>query len=530
MSDDKGAARSRKIYVGTCGVFLGAGIVSLNQRLLATGLPDVRGALGLGVDEAAWIPTAYNMALMFMGPFSVYFGGLLGARPVLLSSGAIFTVVSIALPFAPNLGTLFVLQALAGLASGTFYPLSLTFALKNLPARYTIYGIGAYSMELLSSLSIATPLQAWYVEHWSWRWIFWTGAVLTPLMTFCIHLAIDPLPKRTGPRPKASWVAFLYFSLAFALIEGALEQGERLDWLGSGTIVAMLAGGATLLLAGLLRRWWSPNPLVDLGFLNKRNTLILGTGLFTLRFTLLSILILVPGYLGAVPGYRSLETGRVLLWLVVPVLIMGVSAAQLMKWIDGRLIGSAGLALVAIACLMNAQLTTAWAADQFWWSQLLLACGLAMVFVGQIGMIGQQALETNSLSNPVAILTYAAYFQVIRLFGGQIGVSAMQRLLAVRARFHSSIIGSTVEAGGFLTDERLRTLSTNFAASSAGMEESQGRAVAMLGSEVGRQALTLSYMDGFILVACVCTGMMFLYACVKRMKIYYDSRQMVATA
>src|SRR5947209_18704624 len=71
-------------YIGTLGVFLGAGISTLFGRLLSVGLPDLRGALGLGVDEAAWIPTAFNMTLMFMGPFSVYLGGLLGVSRVLL--------------------------------------------------------------------------------------------------------------------------------------------------------------------------------------------------------------------------------------------------------------------------------------------------------------------------------------------------------------------------------------------------------------------------------------------------------------
>src|SRR5215471_20653957 len=73
-------------YVGTVGVFFGAGIATLNGRLISVGLPDLRGALGLGVDEASWIPTALNMAMMFMGPFSVYVGGLLGPRRVLLWS------------------------------------------------------------------------------------------------------------------------------------------------------------------------------------------------------------------------------------------------------------------------------------------------------------------------------------------------------------------------------------------------------------------------------------------------------------
>src|SRR6476469_10048053 len=134
-------------YVGTLGVFLGAGIVTLNGRLISVGLPDLRGALGLGIDDASWIPTSYNMALMFMGPFSVYLGGLLGPRRVLLYSATIFILCSILLPFSPNLQTMLCLQMISGLASGTFYPLTLTFALRALPMRYVIYAIGIYSMD-----------------------------------------------------------------------------------------------------------------------------------------------------------------------------------------------------------------------------------------------------------------------------------------------------------------------------------------------------------------------------------------------
>jgi DHA2 family multidrug resistance protein len=137
-------------YIGTLGVFLGLGIATLYGRLLSVGLPDLRGALGFGVDEASWIPTAYNMALMFMGPFSVFVGGLLGVRRVLLWSAPIFVVTSILLPFSPNLTVMLTLQVIAGLSSGTFYPLTLTYALRALPLRYTIYGIGVYSMDLLS--------------------------------------------------------------------------------------------------------------------------------------------------------------------------------------------------------------------------------------------------------------------------------------------------------------------------------------------------------------------------------------------
>ena len=528
MSAGKGQNdSSSRVYLAACGVFLGAGIVSLAQRLQSTGLPDVRGALGLGFDEGAWISTAFDMALMFMGPFSVFLGGLLGPRRVLLCSGAVFTIVAILLPLVPDLQALIVLQVIAGLAAGTFYPLSLSYALRILPPRYAIYTVGAYSMELLSTLSIGTPLEGWFVEHWSWRWVFWTGAALTPVMMICIYLAVPPAPKPEGPRPRLSWRGFLFASLGLSLILGALEQGERLDWFGSGTINAMFVAAAVLLLAAAVHRWSSPNPMVDLGFLLKQNTLIIGAGLFVLRFLLLGILVLIPGYLGTVQGYRPEQTGRVLLWLAIPVLVMGVCAANLMRRIHPRLFVAVALTMVAGACLMDANLDSAWAADQFWWSQLVMASGLAFYFVGEIGTIVQNALEVGAMSSPIKTMTYAAYFQTIRLFGGQVGTTLMQRFIFVRSTFHSSVLARSVKAGHYLTDERLRALVARLLPKSSGAAEAQDRAAASLIGELSRQAHTLTYQDGFILVAWFCVGMLVLLVFLKPMKNYFDERRPV---
>src|SRR6516164_4800618 len=92
----------QNVYVGTVGVFLGAGLATLNARLISVGLPDLRGALGLGVDEASWIPTALNMATMFSGVFIVFVNVLFGPRRILLLAAAIFTIMSVVLPFAPG--------------------------------------------------------------------------------------------------------------------------------------------------------------------------------------------------------------------------------------------------------------------------------------------------------------------------------------------------------------------------------------------------------------------------------------------
>jgi len=86
--------------------------------------------LGIGYDDGAWIGSSFNIALMFIGPFTVYVGGLLGARRVLLLAAASFTVICALLPLVHSYSLLITGLAFAGLTSGTFYPLTLTFALK----------------------------------------------------------------------------------------------------------------------------------------------------------------------------------------------------------------------------------------------------------------------------------------------------------------------------------------------------------------------------------------------------------------
>src|SRR4051794_32929069 len=70
--------------LGVLGVVMGAGIVTLTGRMLTLGLADLKGHIGIGFDDGAWISTAYNAPLMFMGPLTVYFGGLFGPRRILL--------------------------------------------------------------------------------------------------------------------------------------------------------------------------------------------------------------------------------------------------------------------------------------------------------------------------------------------------------------------------------------------------------------------------------------------------------------
>src|SRR5271169_6141504 len=116
-------------YVGIAGVFLGATLATMNARLISVGLPDLRGALGLGFDQASWLSTALNMATMFSGCFVVFLSALFGARRILIPASLVFALSSAFLPFLHGFSAVVTLMVIAGLSSGTFYSLTMTFVL-----------------------------------------------------------------------------------------------------------------------------------------------------------------------------------------------------------------------------------------------------------------------------------------------------------------------------------------------------------------------------------------------------------------
>src|ERR1700678_518879 len=185
--------------LGVAGVLLGAMIAICTGRLMSVGLADIRGALHLGVDEASWINTSFNASMMFIGAFSVYLGGLLGPRRVLLACAWIFTAVSFLIPFCHSLSLVIALLIVGGLTAGTFYPLTLSFVLRSLPIRFVLLGIAMYAIDIVFTTDMAQAWESFFVEDLSWRWIFWNGAILAPLMIVLIYFGI---PRQPIPAPK----------------------------------------------------------------------------------------------------------------------------------------------------------------------------------------------------------------------------------------------------------------------------------------------------------------------------------------
>jgi MFS transporter, DHA2 family, multidrug resistance protein len=512
---------SKSPLLGILGVITGAGVVTLTGRMISLGLADLKGNLGFGFDDGAWISSAFNIALMFVGPFTVYVGALLGPRRVLFFAATSFTLICLLAPLIHSYSLLIVAMVLAGFTSGTFYPLTLTFALRNIPLRFLPYTIALYATFVDGAVNIAPSLYGWYRENLSWHWMFWNSAVITAFMMICVYFGI-PKPKATRkPGPAPSFAGFLYWSAGLAMLYAAIDQGERLDWWRSGLFNALFSGGAFLVVGALVRRLRLPNPLIAVPYLRQWNTILLGIGLFLFRFCLVATIILIPQSL-AIHGFVADQIGPAVIWSALPLVIIAFIAGLLLaNKVDARFLLASGFTCMAFACYLDAGLTSGWSASNYYRTELLMGVGQAFAFIGLVGTIILQGIFSGGLSRPEWILTFSAFFHTVRLFGGNLGAVYMGHFISQREKLYSNLLGLHVQNGNWITDTNIHQLTAGLFSKSYGAAAATGRAVGVIAARIRLQAYTLSINDGFYLIAWACVVALALVVLLRRSPLNY---------
>jgi DHA2 family multidrug resistance protein len=335
-------------------------------------------------------------------------------------------------------------------------------------------------------------------------------------MMICIYLGVPETPKRPSTKQPPSFIGFLYLSAGFALLFAALDQGQRLDWWRSGLFTALFVAGVIFVVCALVRRLRMPNFLVDLPYLRKWNTILLAFALFFFRFVLLGTIIIIPQSL-SVRGLDAEQLAPAIVWTAVFELVLAfIGALLLYRGIDSRLLMAIGFTAIAFACVINADFTSAWAPENYFRSELLMAVGQSFAMTGLVSSLILQAAFSGGLEAPQRALTFSAFFHVVRLLGGQVGVAFMGHFIAEREKLHSYLLGLQVQSGRWITEGTVRHLAAGLVAKSSGPAAATGRALGIVDSKLRLQAYSLTFIDAFHLIAWSCAGMLLLTALLRK--------------
>jgi MFS transporter, DHA2 family, multidrug resistance protein len=347
-------------------VLLGAFLANFDSRLTSIGLPDLRGAFSLGFDEGAWLSTAAIGSQIFIAPAVAWLATVFGLRRVLGIPSLVYAVISLVIPFTRHYPTLTALSIAHGMLLGTFVPATLMIIFRNLPFRWWLPALSIYAIRVGFDLDTSSSAVGFFVEHLGWQWIYWQGSMIAPLMALMVYLGTPREPVNRALLKDADWGGMLLLGTSVSMIYAGLDQGNRLDWLQAGAVMALLIAGGVLFVAFIINEFLVRQPWAHVNMLFSRN---IGLSLVvTLLYTLsgLSNSSLVPNFLATVTGLRPKQSGVLLLASgALPMVALVPLSIYLLRHFDSRTVVMLGFSAFASANLLGTQLTHDWAREDF---------------------------------------------------------------------------------------------------------------------------------------------------------------------
>ena len=501
-----GIAPQQLFAVGA--VLLGAFLANFDSRLTSVGLPDLRGAFSLGFDEGAWLSTAGIGSQILIAPAVAWLATVFGLRRVLGIPSLVYALISLVIPFVHDYSTLIALSIVHGMLLGTFVPATLMIIFRNLPIKWWLPAISIYSIRVGFALDTSTWLVGFYVDHLGWQWLYWQGVVIAPLMGLMVYLGTPDEPINRDLLRHADWGGMLLLGVSVSMIYAGLDQGNRLDWLESGTVMALLLAGGALFIAFLINETLVHQPWAHVNVLFSRNVGLSLVAILLYTLTSLSNSSLVPNFLSVVGLMRPEQSGVLLLTFgALPMVVLLPLSILLLRYFDARFVVVLGFSAFAAANLWGTQLTHDWARGDFVGIVILQSIGQALTLLPIIIL---------ALSNvdPTRTTAFAAYIQIMRLGGAEIGVALMGTWLRVREQIHSNYLGLHIQNGTFDVTRLLKQLGDYFASHGAGA--APARALGTLSARVQREANVLAYIDGFWLCFWLAMVALFFVALITR--------------
>jgi DHA2 family multidrug resistance protein len=484
---------SHRPLAAVIAVLLGSFLSNVDTRAFTLALPDLRGAFSLGFDQGAWLSTAATASQILVAPAVAWLATVLGLRRILGIPALIFAAVCLAIPLAHNYPTLLALNILHGMLLGTFVPATLMIVFRNLPVEWWLAGIAIYALRVGFAQNSGISLVGLYVDGLGWEWLFWQDVIVAPLMALFVYLGTPQETPNRALLSEADWGGMLLLGSGMAMLYAGLDQGNRLNWLESGTVIALLAAGTGLIVIFLVNEVVVRQPWAHFSVLLNRN---IGLSLILILlyvFTSLSSASLAPNFLITVAELRPEQIGPTFLcYAGLPMLVWLPLSILLMRRMDARILVILGMVSFALSAFLGTGITHEWAPGDF--APMIALQSFGHVFT--LAPLIVVALCNLDLSRSTG---FGAYVQVVRLGGAEIGTALMATWIRMREQVHSNLLGQHVTESSDPVAGMTAHLASLFR--SDDVAAAPARAVATLAALVRREANTLAYIDGFWLTA-----------------------------
>lgn len=383
----RGGSRAGLVVAVLCFSSLCAALMQSLVIPIQSELPKL---LNTSASNTSWVVTATLLGGAVAMPVAGRLADLVGKKKVLVTSAIILVIGSLICAMSDSIGLVLIGRVLQGMAMG-YIPVAISLVREAAPKHMVNTAVAGVSATLGVGGALGLPLAAWIAQDHSWHMLFWISAALAVIMTV---LSATVLPKAQDAHPaRLDWVGAIGLAIGLVAVLVGVSKGNDWGW-GESSTLALIVGGAIVLLAWGWYELRHSEPLIDLRMTAKRPVLLTNIAALLIGFGMMAQSIVVPQLLempeatGYGLGQTVLQAG---LWMApagIMMMLFAPVSSKLLTIFGGRTTLSLGAGVLSAGYIVAVFMTNApW--------QLMVASCVASAGVG----IGYAAMPTLIMAN-----------------------------------------------------------------------------------------------------------------------------------